>query len=193
LGLTGRGSWERVDNSKLTPSFKRVAKSSHHGLAATWQSRRNGRWQEAVVEVRSISREEFHRLYPYTGKMAAFIGEGAEWLTNDTRTVVGIITRHSIRPPWNYAVLTRDVLGDYQVTHIGKASNDLQTIREECRLAMTAEEPAPETDQKAGSVSPQEPLQYVQQSNKGPLVILMVLAGDIITIAFVLLWLIRCR
>jgi hypothetical protein len=145
------------------------------------------------VEVRSIGREEFHRLYPYTGKMTAFIGEGAEWFTNDTRSVVGIITHHSIQPPWNYAVLTRDMLGDYQVTHVGKASDSLQMIREECRLAMTSEGPAPKADEKAHPASPEGLLQYLPQPDKGPLVVLMVLAGDIITIAFVLLWLIRCR
>jgi hypothetical protein len=125
--------------------------------------------------------------------MVAFIGEGTEWFTNDTSNVVGIITRHSIRPPWNYAVLTRDVLGDFHVTHIGKASDDLQTTREECRRLMTAEESAPETDEKACPVSTAGLLRYFPQPNKGPLVVLMVLFGDIITIAFVLLWLIRCH
>ena len=146
--------------------------------------------QEAVVEVQSIGREEFHRLYPYTGKLTAFIGEGAEWFTNDGRSVVGIVTRDSIQPAWNYAVLTRDMLGDFQVTHVGKISSDLQTTREKCRLAMTAEESAPKTDDMALPISPKGPPEYFQLPHKGsPLVVLLILAGDIITIAVVLLWL----
>jgi hypothetical protein len=150
--------------------------------------------REAVVEVRNISRDEFDRLYPYTGKMTAFIGEGAEWFTNDTKSVVGIITRHSIQPAWNYAVLKRDVLGEFQVTHVGKASSDLQTTREECRLVMTAEASAPESNAMALPASPKGPPQHFQLPDKGrPVVVLLILAGDIITITFVLVWLFRWR
>jgi len=53
---------------------------------------------------------------------------------------------------------------------------------------------APETDEKARSASRQELPQYLRQTDKGSsLVVLMVLAGDIITIAFVLLWLFHLR
>jgi hypothetical protein len=142
------------------------------------------------VEVRSIGQEEFRQAYPYTGKMTAFIGEGVEWLADDARTVVGIITRHSIQPEWNYAVLKRNVLGDFQVTHVGKASNDLEIVQKECRLVMMAGESVPETDKTAHSAPQPEPL---PQRDKGPLVVLMILAGDITTLAFVLLWLFRCR
>jgi hypothetical protein len=52
---------------------------------------------------------------------------------------------------------------------------------------------APETDAKARAAS-QKGLPYFQQPDKGtPLAALMILAGDIITIAFVLLWLFRWR
>jgi hypothetical protein len=146
------------------------------------------------VEVRSIDREEFLRLYPYTGKITAFIGEGAEWFTNDARSVVGIVTRDSIQPAWNYAVLRRNVVGDFQVTHLGNAGSDLQRTREECRLAMTVVESVPETKATAPTVSPLGPPPQFQFPDKGrPLVVLLVLAGDIITIAFVLLWVFRWR
>jgi hypothetical protein len=53
---------------------------------------------------------------------------------------------------------------------------------------------APETDENAHSASQKELPQYLQQTDKGrPSVVLMILAGDIIAIAFVLLWLCRWR
>lgn len=59
---------------------------------------------------------------------------------------------------------------------------------------MTAVESAPEIDAQARPASPKGPLQYFQLPNKGnPSVVLMILAGDIITITFVLLWLFRWR
>jgi hypothetical protein len=147
-----------------------------------------------VVEVRSIGRHEFNRLYPYTGELTSFIGEGAEWFANDARSVVGIVARRAAQPAWKYAVLKRSGFGDFRVWHVGEASGDLQTTRDECRRAMTAVESAVEIDAKARSASQKEPLQYFPQPNKGsPLVVLMILAGDIITITFVLLWRFRWR
>jgi hypothetical protein len=58
---------------------------------------------------------------------------------------------------------------------------------------MTAEEAVPKTGEKTRSVSQEGLSQYFPRPDKRPLVVLMVLAGDVITIAFVLLWLIRCR
>jgi hypothetical protein len=53
---------------------------------------------------------------------------------------------------------------------------------------------ASETNEKDRSTSQMALPQYLQQTDKGsPLVVLMILAGDIITIAFVLLWLFRWR
>jgi hypothetical protein len=53
---------------------------------------------------------------------------------------------------------------------------------------------APETDEKAHSTSQTEIPQCLQQTDKGsPSVVLMILAGDIIAIAFVVLWVVRWR
>jgi hypothetical protein len=53
---------------------------------------------------------------------------------------------------------------------------------------------ARETDEKAHSTSQNKLPQYLQQTDKGsPLVVLMILAGDIIAVAFVLLWLFGWR
>jgi len=90
------------------------------------------------VEVRSIGRQEFHRLYPYTGELTGFIGEGAEWFTDDARSVVGIIARPAAQPTWKYAVLKRSRSGDLRVRHVGEVNGDLQTTRDACRRAMTA-------------------------------------------------------
>lgn len=146
------------------------------------------------MEVRSISRREFNRLYPYTGELTPFIGEGAEWFTNDARSVVGIVARRAAQPAWRYAVLKRSGFGDFRIWHVGEATGDLQTTRDECRRAMTVVETVPEMDAKSRSASPKGPLQCFQQPDKGrPLVVLMILAGDIITITFVWLWLFRWR
>jgi hypothetical protein len=54
--------------------------------------------------------------------------------------------------------------------------------------------PSSETDEKIRTASQSGHLQYSQQTDKGsPLVVFVILAGDIITVAFVMLWLFRWR
>jgi hypothetical protein len=73
-------------------------------------------------------------------------------------------------------------------------SGDLQTTRDKCRRAMTDVESVPEADEKVGSALQEGSMQNFQQMDNGsPLVVLMILAGDIITIMFALLWLFRWR
>jgi hypothetical protein len=71
---------------------------------------------------------------------------------------------------------------------------DVQTTQDKCRRATTAVESTPETAQKPRSAS-QEGLEHCFQSpdKGGPSVVLIILAGDIITIVFALLWLFRWR
>jgi hypothetical protein len=73
-------------------------------------------------------------------------------------------------------------------------SGDLQTTGDEYRRAMTVVESGAEADEKVGFASQEGSTQYFQQMDKGsPLVVLVILAGDIITITFALLWLFRWR
>jgi hypothetical protein len=70
----------------------------------------------------------------------------------------------------------------------------LQTTGDECRRAMAIVESATEANKKVGSASPEGFMQYFPQMDKGsPLVILTILAGDFLTITFVLFWLFRWR
>jgi hypothetical protein len=57
----------------------------------------------------------------------------------------------------------------------------------------SAMSPGPGSDKQAHATSQRKTMTHSQHSDKGPLVVLMILAGDIITIAFVLLWLLRWR
>jgi hypothetical protein len=147
------------------------------------------------VEVRSIGRREFHRLYPYTGELSPFIGEGAEWFTNEAGSVVGIIARRATQPAWKYAVLKRSSFGDFQVWHVGEVNGDIQTTRNECGRAMTAVDSGSETVGGIHLTSRKEPLQYFfqQPHRNSPWVVIMILAGDIITVSLVLFWLFRRR
>jgi hypothetical protein len=145
------------------------------------------------VEVRRIGRQEFNRLYPYSGELIRFIGEGAEWFTNDARSVVGIIARSAAQRAWNYAVLKRSKFGDFRVWHLGEAYGNLQSTRDECRRAMTVMQIATNAEKHARFALQPHP-QFFQPLDKGsPLVVLMILLGDVVTICIVLLWLFHWR
>jgi len=88
--------------------------------------------------VRRIGRNEFNRLIPYTGEFAGFIGEGAEWFTDDTGSVAGLIGRRRSESGWRFVVLKRTAFGDYRVCHLSEAIADLSIAGKECCEAMAS-------------------------------------------------------
>ena len=139
------------------------------------------------MAVRSIGRKEFNRLFPYTGELTPFIGEGVEWFTDDGRRAVGIVGRSSSQPAWRYAVLKRSQFGNFRVTHLGEASADLPTIRDQCRRAVAAAEheltaaPAPEV---AGSQT-DPTLEFPEKPRSSLAVVVLILAADVVVIAII--------
>ena len=140
------------------------------------------------MAVRPIDRKEFNRLFPYTGELTPFIGEGVEWFTDDARRVMGIVGRSSSRPPWRYAVLKRSQFGDYKVAHLGRASADLPTIRDQCRRAVAAAECEPTAAAPEVAGSQTEPALEVQEKPRSSLaVVVLILAADVIVIGVIAL------
>jgi len=140
------------------------------------------------VAVRPINRQEFNRLFPYTGELTSFIGEGVAWFTDDARRVMGIVGRSSSRPPWRYAVLKRSQFGDFKVSRLGEASADLPTIRDECQRAVAAAEiePTEAAPEVAGSQT--EPaLEFEEKPRSSLAVVALILVADVVVVGIIVL------
>lgn len=90
------------------------------------------------MEIRRIRREEFNQLVSFASELTPFIGEGAEWFTDDACTAVGVVTRGLSRLVWSYAVLKRGRVGDFKVVSLGEDYSDLRLAGDACLGAMTA-------------------------------------------------------
>jgi len=140
------------------------------------------------VAVRPIERQEFNRLFPYTGELTPFIGEGVEWFTDEGRRAVGIVGRSSTQPAWRYAVLKRSQFGDYKIAQLGDASADLPTIRDECQRAVAAAEyePTAAAPEVAGSQTGLA-LEVQEKPRSSLAVVALILAADVAVIGIIVL------
>jgi len=144
------------------------------------------RGSEATVAVRPINRKEFNRLFPYTGELTPFIGEGVEWFTDDARRAVGIVGRSSSQLAWRYAVLRRSQFGDFKVAHLGEASADLPTIRDECQRAVAEAENEPTAAAPEVAGSQTDPTLELQEKPRSSLaVVALVLVADVVVIGII--------
>ncbi len=144
------------------------------------------------MPVQKIGRDEFVHLYPDVKGLTPFIGdaEEVEWFTDDARNALGLIFRSTVQPVWRYAVLKRSRRGDFRVLHLGAEFIDLPTTRDKCLLAITAAEYQAEAGDDKLLVPQRQPEQRVEEKHWGSLVVvLLILAGDLVTIGVVLLML----
>ena len=146
------------------------------------------------MPVQKIGRDEFARLYPDVRGLTPFIGEAEEfeWFANAERNALGLIFRSSRQPIWRYAVLKRSMRGDFRVSHLDAEFVDLQSTRDKCLLAISAAESQPEIIDAKLLVPQRQPQQGVEEKHRNSLiVVLLVLAGDLVTVGIVVLLLLH--
>jgi hypothetical protein len=72
------------------------------------------------LAVKTIGRREFNRLLPHHHVLESLMGEQIEWFANKAKTLIGTIALSKTGRSWNYAVLRRNKLGNFQVCEIGQ-------------------------------------------------------------------------
>ena len=63
-----------------------------------------------------------------------------EWFANETGTTIGTLAAAKMNSGWNYAVLTRDAAGNFQVYKLGADAYSLDDARSEFMCGMAAAE-----------------------------------------------------
>ena len=92
------------------------------------------------MSVKSISGSKFNRFLPVCNQLRAVIGKEVEWFADDPENSIGTIAFSKQKPGWNYAILSRDWMGDFQVCNLKANFRSSQAARVDCVLAMKAAE-----------------------------------------------------
>jgi hypothetical protein len=91
------------------------------------------------MAINSISRAEFNRMFTFDSELAPYIGEEVEWYADDAENVIGVIARGVSGSSWSYAILRRNLLGDFVASTLGKDFfMDLQIALAACLWEMAA-------------------------------------------------------
>jgi hypothetical protein len=72
------------------------------------------------VAIKSIGRWEFNQLLPHHLALEGLMGAQVEWFANRAENVIGTIALTKVGRSWNYAILRRNKLGNFQVCDIGQ-------------------------------------------------------------------------
>ena len=91
------------------------------------------------MAISKISKEEFNWIFTYDSELAPYIGDEVEWFADDAKNVIGVIARGVSGSCWSYAILRRNVLGDFVASTLGKDFfMDLQIALAACLWEMAA-------------------------------------------------------
>ena len=91
------------------------------------------------MAIKNISRAEFNRMFTFDSELAPYIGDEVEWFADDAKNVIGVIARGVSGSCWSYAILRRNVLGDFVASTLGKdVFMDLQIALAACLWEMAA-------------------------------------------------------
>jgi hypothetical protein len=71
------------------------------------------------MAINSISRAEFNRMFTFGSELAPYIGDEVEWYADDAKNVIGVIARGVSGSNWSYAILRRNLLGDFVASVLG--------------------------------------------------------------------------
>ncbi|HUK81374.1 MAG TPA: hypothetical protein VLZ12_01960 [Verrucomicrobiae bacterium] len=93
---------------------------------------------EAAVPIKRIARWEFNRLLPHHPVLEDLMGEQVEWFANRARSLIGTIALTKVGRSWNFSVLRRNTLGNFQVCNIGQNFFSLSQTMVQFRYAMVA-------------------------------------------------------
>ena len=90
------------------------------------------------MAIKNISRAEFNRIFTFHSELAPYIGDEVEWFADDAKNVIGVIARGVSDSCWSYAILRRNVLGDFVASTLSRYFMDLQPARVVCLRDMAA-------------------------------------------------------
>ena len=90
------------------------------------------------MPIKSIARWEFNQLLPHHLVLEKLMGEQVEWFANKTKSLIGTIALTKVGRSWNFAVLRRNKLGNFQVCEIGQNFFNLGQTMVQFRYAMAA-------------------------------------------------------
>jgi hypothetical protein len=96
--------------------------------------------QEEIVSVRSISSSKFNRFLPAHNNLRTVIGEEVEWYADDPENSIGTIAFSKEQRGWNYAIMRRDWMGDFQVCDLKANLPNFRAASVDCVLAMRTAE-----------------------------------------------------
>ena len=96
--------------------------------------------EKEAVSVKSISSWKFNRFLPPCNDLRTSIGKETEWYADDPENSIGTIAFSKEERRWNYAILSRDWMGDFQVCNLKAKFKSSQAARVDCVLAMKAAE-----------------------------------------------------
>jgi hypothetical protein len=92
------------------------------------------------VSVKSISSWKFNRFLPTRNHLRTVIGKEVEWYADDPENSIGTIAFSKAERGWNYAVLRRDWMGDFQVWNLKANFRNSRAASVDCVLAMKVTE-----------------------------------------------------
>src|SRR5580704_5975868 len=96
--------------------------------------------KKEAMSVKSISSWKFNRFLPAHNNLRTAIGKEVEWFADDPENSIGTIAFSKEEGSWNYAILRRDWMGDFQVCKQKANFRSLRATRIDCVLAMKAAE-----------------------------------------------------
>ena len=96
--------------------------------------------EKETVAVKNISGSKFNRFLPICNHLRTVIGKEVEWYADDPENSMGTIAFSKKKTGWNYAILSRDWMGDFQVCSLKANFQSSQAARVDCVLAMKVAE-----------------------------------------------------
>ena len=96
--------------------------------------------EKEAVSVKSISSCKFNGFLPTRNQLRTVIGKEVEWYADDPENSIGTIAFSADERGWNYAVLRRDWMGDFQVCNQKANFQNVRAASVDCVLAMKAAE-----------------------------------------------------
>ena len=92
------------------------------------------------MRIKSISRWKFNRFLRFHAILEAGIGEEVQWFGDDAENMIGTIAFSKGERGWNYAILKRDWMGNFQVCDLGANLYSLEAARIDFLVAMAGTE-----------------------------------------------------
>lgn len=92
------------------------------------------------MSVKSISSSKFNRFLPTRNNLRTVIGKEVEWYADDPENSIGTIAFSKEQRGWNYAIMKRDWMGDFQVCNLKTNLLNFRAASVDCVQAMKTAE-----------------------------------------------------